>query len=124
LTSATVISVSLAKAPGLGLCKLPSTLLYSSIPFSYYEMSRYEDLTRRFLAAGDVEHSDGTVDLFYEEENELILKPWTGEEFGETEFVTDQVREKTPVAGLILPSGPNEVSWLQTTLNRNLQYSD
>ena len=89
-------------------------------------MSRYDDLTRRFLAAGDVEHSDGTLDLFYEEGNELILKPWTGEEFGETEFVTDQVREKTPVTGLLLPSGPNEVSWLQTTLNRDhsIQCSD
>ncbi|OKL60829.1 hypothetical protein UA08_03758 [Talaromyces atroroseus] len=71
-------------------------------------MSRYEDLTRRFLAAGDVEHSNGTLDLFYEKDNELILKPWTGKEFGETEFVTDQVREKTPVAALILPSEPDQ----------------
>jgi hypothetical protein len=87
------------------------TFLYvAKLNLFYNKMSRYEDLTRRFLAAGDVEHDDGTVDLFYEEGNELVLKRWTGEEFGETEFVTDQVREKTPVAGLILPSEPGQVS--------------
>lgn len=67
-------------------------------------MSRYVDLTRRLLASGDATPEDGQgALLFYELENSLIVKQWTGEEFGDTTFVASEVRDKTPASCLIWP---------------------
>lgn len=67
-------------------------------------MSRYVDLTRRLLASGDATPEDGQgALLFYELENSLIVKQWTGEEFGDTTFVASEVKDKTPASCLIWP---------------------
>ncbi len=67
-------------------------------------MSRYVDLTRQLLASGDAtpENGQGTL-LFYELENNLVSKQWTGEEFGDTTFIASEVRDKTPATCLIWP---------------------
>ncbi|KAH8647460.1 hypothetical protein BGZ60DRAFT_535346 [Tricladium varicosporioides] len=59
-------------------------------------MTKYDDLTRCLLAAGGAPSEDGkTMNLVYEEDNDLVVKEWTGSEVGDQALITSGVKKST-----------------------------
>ena len=73
-------------------CFRPRKLFNSALE----KMSKFPEITRWLLAAGGSPSTTGKgTDFFYEENNNLCVKPWTGSQYADKSWVATGVKTGT-----------------------------